>query len=132
MKKIHYKEALNKINYKKIKFVPKFERLPLKKLFIASFVINILTILLGLLAGFILPPEIPLLYGLPQTSEQLVKSILIILPSTIALLLTLINAILSISIDGTYLKKTLAFASISISLLSLIGTFKIIFLVSSI
>ncbi|MDO8341295.1 MAG: hypothetical protein Q7T59_04950 [Candidatus Woesebacteria bacterium] len=118
--------------YKKIKFGPEFERLPLKKLFVYSFVINLITILLGLLAKLILPPEIPLFYGLPQTSEQLAKSIFIILPATIALLLTLVNAILSINIGGTYLKKTLAFTSIAISLLALIGTFKIIFLVGSI
>lgn len=132
MNKFHYKQAINKIHYKPIKIVPKFEKLPLKKLFIASFVINIITIILGFLVKFILPPEIPLLYGLPQTSEQLVKSIFIILPSSIALILTIINAIVSISIDGTYLKKTLAFASISISLLSLVGTFKIIFLIGPI
>lgn len=123
---------MDKIHYKQIKFIPKFERLPLKKLFIASFIINIFTILVGLLAKFILPPEIPLLYGLPQTSEQLTKSILIILPSSVALFLTIINAILSINTSENYLKKTLAFASISISLLSFIGTFKIILLIGSI
>lgn len=121
---------MNKIHYKQIKLGPGFEKLPLKKLFIASFVINTLTILLGLLARFILPPEIPLFYGLPQTSEQLASSLFIILPAGIALILTLINAIVSINISGAYLKKTLAFASISISLLSLIGSSKIIFLIS--
>jgi len=120
------------VKYTKIKLGPKFEKLPLKKFFIASFAINMITIFSGLLAKFILPPEIPLFYGLPQTSEQLANSTFIILPACIALLLTLINAIISINISGIYLKKTLAVASISISLLSLIGTFKIIFLIGSI
>lgn len=119
-------------DYKKIKLGSKFEKLPLKRFFIASFVVNVITILSGLLAKFILPPEIPLFYGLPQTSEQLANSIFIILPTGIALLLTLINAIVSISINDTYLKKTLAIASISISLLALIGTYKIIVLIGSI
>lgn len=123
---------MNKIHYKQAKFSPEFEKLPLKKLFIASFIINLIVILSGLLIRLILPPKIPLFYGLPQTSEQLAPSVLIILPATIALFFTIINSIFSINIDSTYLKKTLAFASISVSLLSLIGTFKIIFLIGSI
>ena len=74
--------------YQKIIIDPRFEKLPLKKLILTSFVLNLIIIVLGLLAQFILPPEIPLLFGLPQTTEQLTPSIYIILPSIIALIIS--------------------------------------------
>lgn len=114
-----------------VKLNPEFEKLPLKKMFVASFFISVATILLGLIAQIILPPEIPLFYGLPQTSEQLSPAIFIILPSLASILITIINAIISIKIDGNYLKRTLAFASIAVSILAVITTYKIIFLVGS-
>lgn len=106
--------------------------LPLKPLFIISIVVSFLFILGGLICQLILPPEIPLFYGLPKNSEQLAPSLFIVIPSLISLLITIVNAIISINIDGVYLKKTLAFASISVCLLSVIATYKIIFLVGSI
>ncbi|MEK7169054.1 MAG: hypothetical protein AAB778_03515 [Patescibacteria group bacterium] len=106
--------------------------LPLKPLFITSIVVSFLFILLGLVGQLVLPPEIPLFYGLPKNSEQLAPSLFIVIPSLISLLITVINAVISINIDGIYLKKALAFASISVCLLSAIATYKIIFLVGSI
>lgn len=110
----------------------KESNLPLKSLYTISTVINIVFIIFGLISQLILPPEIPLYYGLPKNSEQLASSIFIVLPSIISLIITLINAVISINIDGVYLKKALAFASISVCLLSVIATYKIIFLVGSI
>lgn len=106
--------------------------LPLKPLFITSIIVNFLFILLGLIGQLVLPPEIPLFYGLPKNSEQLAPSLFIVIPSLISLLIAVINAVISINIDGIYLKKALAFASISVCLLSVIATYKIIFLVGSI
>ncbi len=116
---------------KQITLSPEFERLPLKKLFVSSFVISAITILLGLAAQIVLPTEIPLFYGLPQTSEQLAPSLLIILPSVISIVITVINALFSIKVDNNYLKRALAFASIAASVLAIITTYKIIFLVGS-
>jgi hypothetical protein len=110
----------------------KESNLPLKSLFTISAVINMVFILLGLVGQLVLPPEIPLFYGLPKNSEQLAPSIFIILPSISSLIITVVNAVISINIDGVYLKKSLAFASISVCLLSVIATYKIIFLVGSI
>ncbi len=108
-----------------------FEKLPLKKLFILSVFSSIILIIIGLLCQIILPPQIPLFYGLPQTEKQLVPSIFIVLPSAISLATTLFNAVLAIKVSDNFLKKTLAFTSISISLLVTITTLKIIFLISS-
>lgn len=124
-----FKQVKN-ISYK-IKIKPEFEKLPLKKLFIASAIISISTIIIGIIAQIILPPEIPLNYGLPQTKDQLSKSIFITIPSLVSLFLTASNIFLSIKLTDSYLKKTLAFTSLSVSILSFITTYKIIFLVSS-
>jgi hypothetical protein len=110
----------------------KESNLPLKQLFTISVSVSFIFVALGLLSQFILPPEIPLFYGLPKNSQQLAPSIFVILPSVISMLLTIVNAIISINTDGVYLKKSLAFASIAICLLSIIATYKIVFLVGSI
>jgi len=120
------------INSTKIKLSPGFEKLPLKKLFVFSFFLSVITILLGLVAQIFLPPEIPLYYGLPQTSEQLAPTIFIILPSVLSIFITVINTIFSMKIHDNFLNKTLAFTSISVSILAMITTYKIIFLVGSI
>lgn len=114
---------------KSVKLNPEFEKLPLKKLFVSSFFISVFAIIFGLLSQFILPPEIPLYYGLPQTTEQLAPSIFIILPSLISIAITVLNAVFSIKSHDNYLKRALAFASISIAILSIITTTKIVFLV---
>ncbi len=110
---------------------PEFEKLPLKKMFVISGISSIILIFIGLLAQIFLPPQIPLFYGLPQTEIQLAPSILIILPSIFSIILTLVNAIVAIKINDNFLKKTLAFSSISVTLLIAITTLKIIFLISS-
>lgn len=110
---------------------PEFERLPLKKLFVSSFFISLFTLVIGLVAQIILPTEIPLFYGLPQTNEQLAPSLLIVLPSALSIIITIANALISIKVDNNYLKRALAFSSISVSVLAIITTYKIIFLVGS-
>ncbi len=112
------------------KVKPEFERLPLKKLFIVAFFVSISVILVTLISQVILPPQIPLYFGLPQTSAQLVRPILLILPSLISILITIMNTVISIKISDSYIKKTLAFTSIAVSILSTIATIKIVFLVS--
>jgi len=106
--------------------------LPLKRFYILPLIISITTIIFGLLAQLILPPEIPLYYGLPETPEQIAPSMFIVLPSLISIFITIINAAISTKIHDNFLKKTLVFASISVSILATITTYKIIFLVGSI
>lgn len=107
----------------------KFEKLPLKKLFIFSFVLAFLGILINLASQLILPPEIPLLYGLPQTEIQLVSPLWIITPQVVSIIITLINCLIALKISDTFLKKTLAVTSLFVSILGIITTFKIVFLV---
>lgn len=116
---------------KEIKVDPRFEKLPLKPLFITSIVISLIFLLIGVLSIFILPPVVPIFYGLPKTSEQLGNSFFIILPSLISLLLIVTNAIIAINLESQYLKRTLAFSSFLVSILNMITTYKIIALVGS-
>lgn len=110
----------------------KFERLPLKKFYIFSFFLNIGILATSFLSKIFLPPEIPLFYGFPQSSQQISPSYLLFIPSLVSLTITMINAYLSIFVDNIYLKKVLAFSSVLVSFLSALTTFKIIFLVGSI
>jgi len=109
----------------------KFEKLPYFKLAIFSLFICFGVIILSLISRFFLPPKIPILFGLPQTDKQLAPSFFIILPSAIAILITIINALLAINIKSIFLKKALMFATISVSMLATITTLKVIFLVGS-
>lgn len=107
----------------------KFERLPLKRFYVAAFFLSLGIIIVGLISKFILPPEIPLFYGLPQSSKQLSTSIFLFIPSLISIFFTIINAYISTFIDNNYLKKVFAFSSVLVSVLSAITTLKIVFLV---
>ena len=107
----------------------KFERLPLKKFYVFSFFLSLSIIAISFLAKLILPPEIPLFYGFPQSQQRLSQSIYLFIPSLFSLLTTAVNAYISIFIDNNYLKRVLAFSSVVISFLSATTTIKIIFLV---
>lgn len=117
---------------KQITIDPRFERLPLFKLIISTVITNLIVILIGLAAKFILPPQIPIFFGFPQTEEQLAPSLLIIIPPIISLFFTIINSVAAINIESSYIKKSFAFASLAVTLLSTIAVIKIIFLVGSI
>lgn len=116
----------------KIKIDPRFEKLPLSQLIISTAITNLIIILLGLVSRILLPPQIPIFFGLPQTEEQLATSLFIIIPPSISLVFVVINSILAINIDSNYIKKSLAFGSLAITILSTIAVLKIIFLVGSI
>ncbi len=125
--------GINKIRIpKNINVNSEIEKLPLKYLFITSVFLSLIFLILSMLSIFILPPEIPIFYGLPKTNEQLSKSTYIVLPSIISLSLILINIIIAIKVDSLYLKKVLAFASILLAILNIIATSEIITLVGSI
>lgn len=117
---------------KQINIDPRFERLPFFKLIVISLITGLVIIGLGLLSKFILPPQIPIFFGFPQTEEQLAPSLSIIIPPIISLIFVLINSIIAINIENGYVKKSLAFGSLVITLLSTIAVIKIIFLVGSI
>jgi hypothetical protein len=106
-------------------------KLPFLKLIYVSIAINVATIIGILSFKRFIPPEIPLFYGLPEGNAQVATNEELIIPSMVSLLVVLINISLSSLIQNEYLKRTLIIVSLIISLLSLITTLEIAFLVGS-
>lgn len=125
-------QKTNKLKKGFVQKKEKFERLPMKKYYIFSFFLSVFVVVIALVAYFILPPEIPLFYGFPQSQQQIIGSKILFLPAFIAATFTTLNAYLSIYVENAYLKKVLAFISLLISLLAAITIFKIVFLVGNI
>ncbi|WKZ25323.1 MAG: hypothetical protein QY322_02935 [bacterium] len=104
---------------------------PLKSLFVTSFIVNCVFILISLVSTVILPPEIPLFFGLPKSTSQLAANYMILVPSLISTFLVTANFIIALKVSGQYIKKILAFTSVSVTILNVIATSKIVFLVGS-
>jgi len=123
------KDWLNKFSYQK-----KIERkkVPFSKQVICCLLINLVMILLATLSIFVLPPEIPLLYGLPEGNDQLVKSWAITIPNLIAFILMFINTIFAINTKDEYIKKIIILAGFTATFFATITVIKIVFLVGNI
>ena len=123
------KDWLNKFSYQK-----KIERkkVPFSKQVICCLLINLVMILLATLSIFVLPPEIPLLYGLPEGNDQLVKSWAITVPNLVAFILMFINTIFAINTKDEYLKKIIILAGFTATFFATITVIKIVFLVGNI
>ncbi len=104
---------------------------PLKKTFIISFSIGVLSILFAFAAQSFLPPQIPLYYGLPVGEEQISSSLGLVIPGAVSLLILTVNFILIKIIREEFLKKVLATAALIASFFAIVTTYKIIFLVGS-
>lgn len=78
-----------------------------------------------------LPPEIPLLYGLPEGEDQITNSVGLMIPNLIALASIVINATAAFFLEDKYMKTVLIYAGLAVVIFSTITTLKIIFLVGS-
>jgi len=105
--------------------------LPFKRTVITSLATNLLFILLVVLLKNNLPPQVPLLYGLPEGEEQLVPRLLLILPNTLAIGITLINIGLTFVTKDLFMRKLLLVVPVVVTFLAVITTLKILFLVGS-
>ena len=77
----------------------------------------------------LLPPVVPLFYGLPAGSEQLAPTLGLVLAPAVGLIITTINIFISHLTQDSFLKKTLIIASALVSLLLSITVLKIVLLV---
>src|SRR3989304_7519833 len=117
---------LNLVN-QKIEAQASFNR----TVFIVTAALNLVVVGIVLLALSILPPQVPLFYGLTETEERLASSWMLILPPIVSFLILLINASLSLFVEEEFTKKILVAASLAATLFSTITTLKIILLVGS-
>jgi hypothetical protein len=120
----------------KIRFLPKnkvvdITKLPFLNLIYLSILINVGVIIAVLFLGNFIPPKVPLFYGLPEGENQLGTGYQLIIPSMVSLLVILINISLASLLANDFLKRSLIIVSLIISLLSLITTLEIVFLVGN-
>lgn len=106
-----------------------WKKLPFKGLIYASLAINIVSVLLILTVQRLLPPVVPLFYGLPYGQDQLVPSVGLFIVPGACLLVIVLNAVLSGYFNDQFYKKTLIISAALISVLGVITVLKIIFLV---
>lgn len=103
--------------------------MPFKSFAYFSLIINIIFVAIIVIIKSFLPPVVPLFYGLPAGSEQLVPTLELAIAPVLGLLITLLNIFLSGLVKDVFLKKTLIITSAFISLLLAITVTKIILLV---
>jgi hypothetical protein len=103
-----------------------------KKIFLAVIFINLALIGTVVLLRKNLPPEVPLLYGMPEGETQLVKTIFLTLPAFLTIFFSIINFLISIFVKEKFARQILIYSLIFLSFFSLVSIAKIIFLVGNI
>jgi len=101
------------------------------KIVVFAVLISVANIVVVLILKDNLPPQVPLFYGLALGEEQLVSTNWLTIPSILSLSIIGINAFLSAFFENLFIKQTLVFGAFAVSLLSVITTVKIIFLLGS-
>jgi hypothetical protein len=94
-----------------------------------SVAVNLASIILIFALKAFLPPVVPLFYGLPSGSEQLVQTLGLILVPMVGLIITITNVVINGFVEDNFLKRILIISSTFISILLTITIIKIIFLV---
>jgi len=105
------------------------KKLIFRNYFLAAIVINIVICLSLLALKSFLPPLVPLFYGRPSGESQLTSFFGLFVAPGMSLLITGINAFLSLWVDDIFLKRILAICAIVISVMAAITIIKIVFLV---
>ena len=108
-----------------------YKQIPFKRAYLSAGLINLLAILFVFVFSQNIPPEVPLLYGLPRGEEQLVPKFFLILPTAAALIIVILAALTSIKIKDLFVKQIFLGTSIVITTLAIMTVVKIINLVGS-
>lgn len=106
-------------------------QIPFAKIVAISIGISLLNIIIVILLQGALPPEIPLFYGLAEGEEQLSTSLGLIIPGLFSLFINSVNIALALPLQNDFLQKTLVLTALAVSIISLITSVEIIFLVGS-
>lgn len=112
-------------------FLKEIFSVPYKEFFGFCLLFNICVIAIIVLFKGMLPPVVPLMYGLPVGEEQLVPRLFLTVPSAISMILIVINMTIAKLLGGAFIQKVLVGLAIAITLLSAVTTMKIFFLVAS-
>ncbi len=127
------KKPLTFVNKKSLKLTKKSgkavasKNVPFAKLIYASLAINAISILGIIYFKKLLPPEVPLFYGLAEGEEQLTKSSYLLLAPITSFALLGLDVFISLFIKKDLLKKTLIVTGFCVSVFSFV-TLVMIFL----
>lgn len=101
----------------------------LKNYVVAGTCLSLVSVILIVLFRGILPPQVPLFYGQPVGEGQLVSSWGFLIAPASSLLITAVNVFFSTRVSDIFYKKVLIISAFFVSVLVIITTVKIIFLV---
>ncbi len=104
-------------------------QIPYKNYVVAATGVSLTTILIVILVSGLLPPQVPLFYGLPESEEQLAPTLGLIIPGVIALAICGINVLTAMFLEDEFLKKTLVASSFVAAFFATVTTLKIIWLI---
>lgn len=107
------------------------ENIPFKNPLITAVSANIIIILIILLLQGFFPPQVPLLYGLPEGEVQLVSSLSLTIPSLISLFIIAINVFISYLLKEDFFKRLLIITAVGLTIFSATTTIKIVLLMIS-
>lgn len=106
-----------------------WKNLPDKGYVYFSVILSLLSAISIIVLKSFLPPVVPLFYGLPVDSSQLVPSLALLIAPGVAILITFINISLTNLSDDVFFKRTLVASQAFISLLLGIAVLRIVLLV---
>ncbi len=113
--------------------IPKNIDIPLKPLVAVSlFAATSLMLTILLFKNIVLPPEVPLFYGLAQGENQLAPSGLLVLPILVSVVFLITNTLLTFTTSDDFLRKVLAVSGVATIIFSTITVLRIVLLVGSI
>jgi|SRR3989304_6746538 len=104
---------------------------PLKKIILSALVLNLIVGMLAFLIQPLLPPQIPLFYGMAEAEKVIAPAWGLIIPTLISMGILSVNFLLSIAFEDLFIKKTLLLSGIAASFFAIVTTLKIFFLVAS-
>ncbi len=106
-----------------------FKKPPYINLIYSSIIINVLSIAGIFLLKNLLPPEIPLFYGLAEGVEQLTNSTGLITAPLVSLSIVILNTITASLLNNDLLRKTLVVTGFSVTIFMLVTLIQIVLLV---
>ena len=105
--------------------------LPFFPYIVLCLALDLVCILAVIVSFSLLPPQVPLFYGLAEGAEQLAPRALLVIPALASLLILVINTAISLKLKDDFIKRVLILGAVTSTVFALTTTVKIMFLVGS-
>src|SRR3989304_9767447 len=93
---------------------------PLKKIILSALVLNLIVGMLAFLIQPLLPPQIPLFYGMAEAEKVIAPAWALVIPSLASLGILGINFALGLTLEDEFLKKTLVLTGLAASFFAIV------------